>query len=186
MDSAGSAKRERKPPMEIELIKAPADADWALVKRAALETVGKSAKTAPTMEWKKSILEARHSPIRLLQFVFELRDIPYFVSVHLARHVHAMPFVRSQRNDRQSDYDRNAARQDALVDMIWAMNAEELCVIANKRLCNLAAKETRDVVSGMCRLVIDHCPEFTDVLVPACKFNRKCHEMRPCGKMEES
>ena len=168
--------------MEIELIKAPADADWVLVKRAALETVGKSVKTMPTMEWKKSILEARHSPIRLLQFVFELRGIPYWVSVHLARHVHATPFVRSQRNDRQSDYDRNAARQDAPVDMIWAMNAEELCVIANKRLCMLAAKETREVVMGMCKLVIDSCPEFADVLVPACEYNGKCHEMHGCGK----
>jgi len=186
MDSAGSAKRERKPQMEIELIKAPSDSDWMLVKRAALETVGKNVKTAPSMKWEKSILEARHSPIRLLQFVFELRDIPCWVSVHLCRHVHAMPFVRSQRNDRQSDYDRNAARQDAPVNMIWAMNAEELCVIANKRLCNLAAKETRDVVKMMCQLVVEHCPEFADVLVPACVFNGKCHEMRPCGKMEES
>lgn len=77
---------------------------------------------------------------------------------------------------------------DAPVNMIWAMNAEELCVIANKRLCNLAAKETREVVSGMCKLVVDNCPEFADVLVPACVFNGKCHEMRPCGKFvrEES
>lgn len=51
-------------------------------------------------------------------------------------------------------------------------------------LYKLAAKETREVVSGMCKLVIDHCPEFSDVLVPACKFNGKCHEMRPCGKQE--
>ena len=171
--------------MEIELIKAPSDADWVLAKRAALETVGKGVKTMPSMEWKKAILRARHSPIRLLQFVFELRGVPYWVSVHLARHVHATPFVRSQRNDRQDLYDRNAARQDAPVDMIWAMNAEELCVIANKRLCNLAAEETRDVVRQMCDLVVACCPEFKDVLVPACVFHGKCHEMRPCGKMEE-
>lgn len=169
--------------MEIELIKAPTDADWVLVKRAALETVGKSVKTMPSLEWKKKILEARHSPIRLLQFVFELRDIPYWVSVHLARHVHATPFVRSQRNDRQTEYDRNGARQDAPVSMMWSMNAEELCVIANKRLCLLAARETREVVKKMCDLVVESCPEFDGVLVPACEYNGKCHEMYGCGKV---
>lgn len=171
--------------MEVSLLKAPSDTDWLLVKRAALETVGRSVKTLPGIEWKKSILEARHSPIRLLHFVFELRDIPYFVAMHLCRHVHSTPFVKSQRNDRQSDYDRNAARQDAPVNMMWEMNAEELCVIANKRLCNMAAKETREVVARMCELVIASCPEFKDVLVPMCKYNGVCHEMNGgCGKMK--
>ena len=168
--------------MEVKLLKAPSETDWLLVKRAALETVGKEVRTMPTDEWKRAILKARHSPIRLLPFVFELRGIPYWVSVHLARHVHATPFVRSQRNDRQDAYDRNAARQDAPVDMMWAMNAEELCVIANKRLCNLAAKETRDVVKQIREMVIVCCPEFKDVLVPACEYNGQCHEMKPCGR----
>ena len=168
--------------MKIELIKAPSGADWLLVKRAALETVGKAAKTQPSDEWKHAILEARHSPIRLLQFVFELRDIPYWVSVHLCRHVHSVPFVKSQRNDRQDQYDRNSARQDAPVNMLWAMNAEELMVIANKRLCLMAAKETRDAVTQMCDLVIASCPEFKGLLVPACEYNGKCHEMHGCGR----
>ena len=163
--------------MNIELLKYPTDDDWLLVKRAALETVGKSVKTPPTAEWKKEILEARHSPIRLLHFVFELKDIPYWVSVHLCRHVHAVPFVRSQRNDRQDKYDRNKAPQDAPVNMMWEMNAEELCVIANKRLCKMASEETRNVVSEMCRLVVEKLPEFEDVLVPACVYNGRCHEM---------
>lgn len=166
--------------MTVEILKAPTDEDWMLVKRAALETVGKYPKEPPTMQWRENILKARHSPIRLLQFVFELHDIPYWVSVHLARHVHATPFVKSQRNDRQNDYDRNAARQDAPVSMMWAMNAEELCVIANKRLCLKAAPETRLAVSIVCRKVVEQCPEFHDVLVPMCKYGR-CHEMKPCG-----
>lgn len=163
--------------MEVSLLKYPTDEDWTLVKRAALTTVDKTAKTPPSLEWKKSVLEARHSPIRMLHFVFELRDIPYWVSVHLCRHVHAVPFVKSQRNDRQDNYDRNSARQDAPVNMMWEMNAEELCVIANKRLCNMASEETRNVVSEMCRLATEKLPEFEDVLVPACMYNGKCHEM---------
>ena len=163
--------------MEVSLLKYPTDEDWTLVKRAALTTVDKTVKTPPSLEWKKSILEARHSPIRILHFVFELRDIPYWVSVHLCRHVHAVPFAKSQRNDRQDNYDRNSARQDAPVNMMWEMNAEELCVIANKRLCNMASEETRKVVSEMCALVTGKLPEFGEVLVPACVYNGRCHEM---------
>ena len=94
--------------MKVELIKHPTTDDWILSKQCALVTVGKEAKTEPTTEWNHSIPEARHSPIRVLNFVFKL-EIPYWVSVHLCRHIHAQPFVRSQRNDRQSDYDRNTA-----------------------------------------------------------------------------
>lgn len=171
--------------MEVSLLKYPTEEDWMLVKRAALTTVDKTAKNSPSLDWKKSILEARHSPIRMLHFVFEIIDVPYWVSVHLCRHVHAVPFVRSQRNDRQDKYDRNSARQDAPVNMMWEMNAEELCVIANKRLCKMASEETRNVVSEMCRLATEKLPEFEDVLVPSCVYNGVCHEMNGgCHKKE--
>lgn len=165
--------------MNITLLKYPTDEDWAFAKQCALVTIGKEMKTAPDMEWKHSILRARHSPIRTLQFAFYLEDVPYWVSTHLARHVHAQPFIRSQRNDRQDEYDRNAARQDAPVDMIWYMNDEELMTIAEKRLCNLAADETREVVYLMCELVEDQCPEFDDLFGPPCQEGG-CKEMHPC------
>lgn len=83
--------------MNITLLKYPTDEDWALAKQCALVTIGKEMKTAPDMAWKHSILRARHSPIRTLQFAFYLEGVPYWVSTHLARHVHAQPFIRSQR-----------------------------------------------------------------------------------------
>ena len=166
--------------MRVELIKHPSAEDWILCKQCTLVTVGKSVKTEPTEKWKHDILRARHSPIRVLNFVFKL-EVPYWVSVHLCRHIHAQPFVRSQRNDRQNDYDRNAAPQNALVDMMWYMNAEELMVIANKRLCLQASEETREVVQLMCDLVLEQCPEFGGLLVPMCKYGR-CNEMFPCKK----
>lgn len=165
--------------MNITLLKYPTDEDWAFAKQCALVTIGKEMKTAPDMEWKHSILRAQHSPIRTLQFAFYLEGVPYWVSTHLARHVHAQPFIRSQRNDRQNEYDRNAARQDAPVDMIWYMNAEELMAIAEKRLCNLAADETREVVYLMCELVEDQCPEFDDLFGPPCQEGG-CKEPFPC------
>lgn len=167
--------------MSVELIEYPKEQDWIEVKRRALVTVGKKPTTPPNEQWKRQILRARHSPIRYLRFSFCI-ECPYFVSVHLARHIHAQPYIKSQRNDRQSDYDRNAARQDATVSMIWDMSAEELMVIANKRLCNQASEETRAVVQEMCNQAEKACPEFKGLLVPMCEYCGVCHEMKPCGK----
>ena len=108
--------------------------------------------------------------IRYLRFSFYL-EIPYYVSVHFARHVHAQPYIRSQRNDRQNEYDRNAARQDAEVSMIWDMNAEELMTVANKRLCSKADPNTRQIVCEMCEAVREVCPEIYELLIPACLYN---------------
>ena len=171
--------------MEIKLLSYPTAADWLEVKRRALVTVGLNPVSPPEWYWCKKMLAARHSPIRYLRFSFLLKDIPYWVSVHLCRHVHSQPYVRSQRNDRQSQYNRNDAPQDAPVTMIWDMNAEELMVIANKRLCQQAAPETREVVRAMCGEVLDKAPEFADTLVPMCKYG-KCHEMYPCYKKGEN
>ena len=170
--------------MRVELIEYPTAKEWVEVKRRALVTIGKNLATEPSEEWKRAILKARHSPIRYLRFSFLITDLPSWVSVHLCRHVHAQPYVRSQRNDRQTEYDRNAARQDAPVDMIWDINAEELCVVANKRLCRLASPETQEVVREMCRKVIEVCPEFEEVLVPMCEWQGGiCYEMNGgCGR----
>ena len=172
--------------MNVTVLKCPTTEDWLLCKKCTLVTVGKDTNVPPTEKFKRNILRARHSPIRELRFVFYLTDVPYWVSVHLCRHVHAQPYVKTQRNDRQSGYDRNSAPQNALVDMMWSMNGEELITIANKRLCNLASKETRQLVKMICDKVIELCPEFEDELVPMCVRNGGvCHEMFPCGRREK-
>lgn len=168
----------------VKLIRYPKQEDWAEVKRRAFVTIGKTSFELPDEKWMKAILMARHSPIRYLQFSFYI-ECPYWVSVHLCRHIHAQPYVKSQRNDRQNEYERNSARQDAPVMMIWDMNAEELMVIMNKRLCNLASRETREIVEQMREQVLLHRPEFSGLLVPMCEY-AGCHEMMPCGKREKN
>lgn len=169
--------------MNISLLEWPDEQAWIECKRRALITIGKKPISCPDMKWRKKILQARHSPIRYFRFSFLLQDIPYCSSVHLCRHIHAQPYVKSQRNDRQSDYDRNKAQQDSPVDMIWDLNGESIQLVANKRLCNLADKTTKDIVEMMCWLVKQKCPEFEDVLVPMCEYHGGvCHEMFPCGR----
>ena len=171
--------------MKVDVIKYPTEEDWLFVKRCTLVTVGKDTERPATEKFKRELLRARHSPIRELRFLFYLRDIPYWVSVHLCRHVHAQPYVKTQRNDRQSGYDREKAPQDTPVDVLWSVNGEELITIANKRLCKQASKETRELVKMICDEVIKVCPEFEGELVPMCVRNGGvCYEMFPCGGKE--
>lgn len=174
--------------MKIRIDFYPTQREWILAESIARMTQNLPQKdTPPSDSWKRRILMARHSPIRELRFGIALEDVPTWVATHLVRHVHAQPYVSSQRNDRQGKYDRNAARQDAPVNMYWTMNAEELMIIANKRLCHKASKETREVVEEICRQVCELCPEFSEVLVPMCVYHGGvCHEMQPCNEREES
>jgi len=147
-------------------------------------TAGLENEHEPSFRMKCNLLNAEHSPIRMLHFVFQLEDIPYYVSNHLVRHhVGCTPFVKSQRNDRQDQYDRNAARQDAPVNMMWELNAQSLIDVAHKRLCGMADPMTHAIVRDMCRQVIEGCPEFEFFLVPECEYRGAiCHEIRGCGR----
>jgi hypothetical protein len=147
--------------------------------------MGKETETPPTSEFVRKLLVARHSPIRELEFRYVLRDIPYWVSVHLVRHhVGFQPYVQSQRNDRQSKYDRGKAPQDTPVTMRVTLNAEALMTLANKRLCMKASPETRAVVEDMCILAQEKMPELRGLLVPMCEYHGGiCYEMQPCDRV---
>lgn len=162
--------------MKVTIIGFPTDKDWIEVKRRALVTVGKSPVTAPDDIWRAKMLECRHSPIRYLRFSFLLEDIPSYVSVHLTRHKHAEPYVKSQRNDRQDDYDRAAARQDAPVSMIWDLNGEELLTVFNKRLCGQADIETQKLIMMMREKVIERDLIYLPFAEPMCKWLGRCPE----------
>ena len=140
-------------------------------------------KNGPSEKLVHDCLNARHSPIRVFNFAFLIEDIPSNTSVHLCRHVHAVPFVSSLRNDRQNRMDGDKAPRDTPVDMIFYCNAEELMTIANKRLCNKAAPMTRKVVQMMCLEALGRMPELAGLLVPMCQYHGGvCHEIQGCGK----
>ena len=176
--------------MKVTILKYPSDEDWMLVKKAAFVTISKDTDILPSLEWKQKMLKAVHSPVRLLNYTVLLSDIPSWVSVHLVRHIHAQPFVSTQRNDRckrEEGYDRRKAPQDTPVDMIWSFNAEELITICHKRMCMLASPETRKVVQDVAKAIMDICPEWkgTDLLVPLCTYRGGiCTEFKPCSYYE--
>ena len=61
--------------------------DWIRVVNAARRTWGKAPiNHEPKDSWKREILLAEHSPIRLLEYDFTIEDVRQWVTVHLARH----------------------------------------------------------------------------------------------------
>lgn len=163
--------------MKVTIIGFPEDEEWIEVKRRAMVTVGKEVETVPDREWRIKMLTARHSPIRYLRFSFLLEDIPSYVSVHLTRHKHAEPYVKSQRNDRQSNYDRNKAPQDAPVNMIWDLNGEELLTVFNKRLCGQADEETQKLMLMIREKIMRRDDMYEEFLVPMCVYHGSCKEV---------
>ena len=170
---------------KVEIIKRPTDQDWKWCKDCTLNTVGKTSEKLPTEEWKHKILAAGHSPIRELWFGIKMQ-IPSYISVHFVRHhIGVNHYVQTQRNDRQSNYDRTRAPQGTMVSHVMSINAQELIFMAHKRLCSQAAPETRAVMQEICKQVEELNPEFIGLLVPECVYrNGKCTEFYPCGCAE--
>lgn len=170
------------PSISVEIIKHPTDEDWMWCKTCTLNTVGKKVVNAPTDDWKKKLIASEHSPIRELWFGIKM-TIPYWVSVHFVRHhIGVNHYVQSQRNDRQSNYDRTVAPQGEMVSHIMSINAQELIFMAHKRLCHQASPETQQVMEEICRQVIKTNPEFEGYLEPLCAYrNGKCTEFNCCG-----
>lgn len=171
--------------MKVTCIYWPEEREKMLFKRMIWVTMGKTdmPKNGPSEDLLHDCLNARHTPIRVLNFAFLIEDIPSNISTHLARHVHALPAIGTLRNDRQEKIDGDEAPRNTPVPMIFYCNAEELMTVSNKRLCNMASAKTRHVVKLMCLEALDKMPELKGLLVPMCEYHGGvCHELKPCGR----
>ena len=170
--------------MKVTCIFWPDRCERILLKRCVWVTMGKTdvPKELPMPQLLRDLLKARHSPIRVMNFAFLFEGIPSNIATHLARHVHAVPFVSSLRNDRQHKMDGDNAPRNTPVNLILYVNAEELMTIANKRLCTQASAKTRHAVQLMCDAALEKMPELEGLLVPSCEYNGFCHEINSCGR----
>jgi hypothetical protein len=141
-------------------------------------------------------------------FYVELHDIPSFVVGHLVRHIHAQPFVKSNRIDRGgvdfttyckslADVSRDLtdkelkARICELPDqfgrlapqtMSLILSAEELINISRVRLCSCASKETREVWQAVKDKVAEVDADLAKFMVRTCIYRGGiCPELRCCG-----
>lgn len=174
-----------KPETKVTAIYWPEERELMLFKRCIWITTGKTEApvSTPSSKLLRGVLNARHSPIRVMNFAFLIENIPSNTATHFARHVHAVPFVSSLRNDRQDRMNGDEAPRNTPVDMIFFCNAEELMTVANKRLCSKASAKTREVAAMMCIEAVKVMPELAGFLVPSCVYHGGvCHELESCGR----
>lgn len=138
---------------------------------------------APGEEFMRHLLNAEHSPIRAVRYRVELIGIPYWVSVHLVRHKYGVEhFVSTQRTDR-TGVDRDSLPQNAPVDHTMIINAQEMMFVSRRRLCRMAAKETRELWQEVVYQLRTIDPILADYCVPMCEYRGGfCHEFNGCGR----
>lgn len=155
--------------------------NWKRVKNHCRTTVGKEfTDNEPSGEFKKKLLISEHSPIRLLEFDWTWKNIKSWVATEWSRHKFEK-FITSQRNDRQSNYDRNKAPQDSPVNFDGYANMQNLIDAWRKRLCYQATNEARELAEDFKIELHKYIPECADVLVPNCIYRLGCPEFSPCG-----
>lgn len=178
-------------------------ADWKRVVNAARMTVGKEPiDKEPSDQFKRKILLAEHSPIRLLEYDVTIEDIQQWITVHIARHhVGIEKFIHSQRIDRNDavknlaekmfeslkttvvglDSIRDAVPQGLRNNMMLSLNAQAFMSISRKRLCKgCPSKETREVWE----LIVEYLSTIDSILaekcVPECVYRGFCPETDDC------
>lgn len=180
-------------------------ADWTRVLNAARRTWGKKPiNKEPSVGFKKEILLAEHSPIRLLEYDFTIENLRQWATVHLVRHHEGCEkFVHTQRQDINMEIEKTVANmvkvlEDAGLtrdgwrerdymfqgegnDMDMTCNAQAFINISRKRLCyGCASKETREAWE----LVIEYLKEVDPILaekcVPECIYRGFCPEKKRC------
>lgn len=182
-------------------------ADWIRVVNAARRTWGKAPiNHEPSDKFKRKILLAEHSPIRLLEYDFTIENVRQWVTVHLVRHhIGCEKFVHTQRQDindqvevitkriieilREEGLDnkwwreRDYMFQGAGNDMDMTCNAQSFMSISRKRLCfGCASPETRQAWQVVIDALEDVDPILAEKCVPECIYRGFCPEFdRCCG-----
>lgn len=180
-------------------------ADWIRVVNAARRTWGKDPiNHEPSVKFKKEILLAEHSPIRLLEYDFTISDIRQWVTVHLVRHHEGCEkFVHTQRQDINDEIERitktiiDIFTREGLLkdgwrerdylfqgqpnDMDMTCNAQAFINISRKRLCfGCPSPETRMAWEIVIEKLREIDPILAEKCVPECVYRGFCPENRRC------
>lgn len=157
--------------------------DWVRVKNHCRTTDNKDfTENEPSETFKKKLLISEHSPIRLIEYDWTWRDMPYWVHAELARHKFEK-FISTQRDDRvQNEIPRGKKPQDAPVRFDGYANQQNLIDAWRKRLCYKATPEARSYAISFKRTLKNAGYKAeSDILVPNCIYRCGCPEFEPCG-----
>ena len=164
--------------MLTEIIKIKGD--WEEVVNDCRMTVSKGELGhEPSKAFKKAILISEHDPIRDIEVKFRWANIKYWIAMHWKTHIWRSR-TNTQRNDRQDNYDRDEEPQKHPVEFVGDANAQHLIDTMRKRLCFMAASETRKYAEDLKETLREIEPELSDVLVPNCVYRCGCPENGEC------
>ena len=156
--------------------------DWRRVKNHCRTTDNKDfTDKNPTDTFKKKLLMSEHTPIRLLEFDWSWKGIPYWVSTEWSRHKFEK-FISSQRDDRLiDDIPRAEKPQGTLVNFDGYANMQNLIDAFRKRLCYKATPEARGLAEDFKIQLGKMFSAEANVLVPNCIYRGGCPEFKSCG-----
>jgi thymidylate synthase ThyX len=185
--------------------------DWMRVVNAARRTWGKAPiDHEPSDKFKRKILLAEHSPIRLLEYDFTIENIRQWVTVHLVRHHEGCEkFVHTQRQDINEEIENIVSKvievlsnvgitnngwrerdylfQGQCNDMDMTCNSQAFINISRKRLCRCASPETRQAWEIVIAMLKEVDPILAEKCVPECVYRGFCPEHdRCCGYVNTS
>jgi len=166
--------------MKIEITRVTS---WTDVLNAARFTQRKEPlDKEPSDNFKRKIIRAEHSPLRCLMFNIDFYDVPYYVSVHLVRHIHAQPFVSTSRPDIDGNMQpRDKQKKTDPVNMRLFLNAQEIINISKVRLCNKAEVETKSIWQQVISQLYKQEPILATACQPSCIYRGICPEFTSCG-----
>ena len=187
--------------MKVNVIQ---ETPWSRALNAARRTIGKPPlNKEPSDNWRKMVIMAEHSPIKLVEYLISFKDLRQWVGVHLLRHEHILPYIHSQRVDRREDIDSLTERVMSIIeedvksdesfnkrdylfqgepnDQDFVVNAQTLINISRKRLCHCASKETREAWVAVKEAIKEFDPIMASFMVPNCIYRSRCPEMNTCG-----
>lgn len=169
--------KKKKPTVEVVQ-----DTTWKRALNAARRTRGKeSLDKEPGDSWKAKMLLAEHSPIKLVEYTIQFKDLRQWVGVHILRHDFTLPFIHTQREDiRELDCPRDELPQGEPNDQDFTVNAQTLINISRKRLCGVASPETREAWKMVREKIRETDPIMAEKMVPNCVYSGFCREGSDC------
>lgn len=154
---------------------------WQEIKNSAMFTIHKDSGKYPNEDWKKGMLLAEHSPIRVGHIIINCYNVPSFVIGHIVRHHDGFtPFVASLRSDR-ADYDTVPDRNTPN-SLRFCGNYQSFINITRRRECVSASYETRVFWKKVLEAVKEFEPELESRCVRECIYRGGCPEYpKSCG-----
>lgn len=158
------------------------DTPWSRAYEEALVTVGKDSKgKEPSLLWRYKMLIAEHSPIKLVEYTIKFKSVRVWIFGHLVRHAWLLPFIKSQRADRNGNkYNRDELPQGAPNDGDFVANAQTLINMSRRRLCRTSDPKTVATWQKVVDEMQKTDPVMARAMVPNCVYSGFCRDVDNC------